>query len=119
MPYTSEKIKLSREQDRRIKLTEDQREEIRAKYETGLYSQRALAREYNVSRRLITFVLDADKYRRAREQFKARRRDGRYKPTKSEWAETQREHRRYKQSLYVKGELSDGGDDQSEQKTLI
>lgn len=57
MPYKSEKIKLSREQDRRVKLTEAQREEIKEKHSTGLHSQRALAREYNVSRRLISFVL--------------------------------------------------------------
>ena len=48
MPYKSEKIKLSKEQDRRIKLTDEQRQEIRDKYATGLYSQRNLASEYNV-----------------------------------------------------------------------
>ena len=49
MPYKSGKIKLSREQDRRIKLSPTQREEIREKYATGLYSQRALAREYQTA----------------------------------------------------------------------
>lgn len=107
MPYRSEKIKLTREQDRRIKLTEEQREEIRSKYASGLYSQRKLAAEYNVSRRLITFVLDDNKYQRAREQFKERKADGRYKQSKEEWAAVQREHRRYKQSLYINGELTD------------
>ena len=105
MPYKSSKIKLSRSQDRRIKLTDEQREEIKHKYATGLYSQRALAREYNVSRRLITFVLDDEKYQKAKEQFKERRADGRYKPTKKEWAAIMREHRKYKEDLYRKGEL--------------
>lgn len=107
MPYKSEKMKLTRDQDRRIKLTDAQREEIRQKYASGLYSQRALAKEYNVSRRTIQFTVDADKYARAREQFKQRRKDGRYKPSKEEWAETVREHRRYKQRLYVNGKLAE------------
>lgn len=111
MPYKSEKIKLPKEHDRRIKLTDEQREEIREKYATGLYSQRALAREYNVSRRLITFVLDDKKYQKAKEQFKERRADGRYKPTKEEWAKTQKEHRQYKQKLYLDGELKEESED--------
>lgn len=108
MPYKSEKIKLSKEQDRRVKLTDEQKEEIRIKYKTGLYSQRKLATEYNVSRRLITFILDEEKAERAKEQFKERRVDGRYKPDKEKWARTIREHRRYKQELYLKGELKEG-----------
>lgn len=107
MPYKSEKIKLSRSQDRRIKLTDKQRKEIKEKYATGLYSQRALAREYGVSRRLIAFVLDDAKYQKCKEQFKERRADGRYKPTKEEWAKTQKEHRQYKQKLYLDGELKE------------
>lgn len=112
MPYKSERIKLSKEQDRRIKLTDDQREEIRNKYSTGLYSQRTLAKEYNVSRRLISFILDEEKQKRNAELFKIRKSDGRYKPTKEEWAKTVREHRRYKQELYLKGELTK--DDETE-----
>lgn len=105
MPYKSEKIKLSKEQDRRIKLSDEQKEEIREKYATGAYSQRGLATEYQVSRRLISFVLDDEKAKRAAEQLKIRRADGRYKPSKEEWAATMREHRQYKQRLYVDGKL--------------
>ena len=107
MPYKSEKIKLSETQDRRRKLTDIQKEEIRHKYATGLYSQRTLAKEYNVSRRLITFILDEEKQKRSAELLKERKADGRYKPTKEEWAKTIREHRRYKQELYLKGELKE------------
>ena len=114
MPYKSEKIKLTRSQDRRIKLTDEQREEIREKYSTGLYSQRALTREYNVSRRLIAFVLDDEKYQKCKEQFKERKADGRYKPDKEVWAKTMREHRQYKQKLYLDGELTE--DKESEEK---
>ena len=117
MPYKSEKIKLTRSQDRRIKLTDEQREEIRQKYSTGLYSQRALAKEYGVSRRLITFIIDDTKYQRCREQFKERRADGRYKPDKEEWAKTMREHRHYKQKLYTSGKLTEDEENkESEEK---
>ena len=107
MPYKSEKIKLPKELDRRVKLTDEQRKEIKNKYATGLYSQRTLAKEYNVSRRLITFILDEEKQKRNAELLKERKLDGRYKPTKEEWAKTVREHRRYKQELYLKGELKE------------
>lgn len=107
MPYKSEKMKLSKEQDRRIKLNDEQREEIKHKYSTGLYSQRNLAAEYNVSRRLIQFVLDEEKARIAAEQLKERKADGRYKPSKEEWAAVMRDHRRYKQKLYLEGKLAE------------
>ena len=117
MPYKSEKIKLSKSQDRRIKLTDEQREEIREKYSTGLYSQRALAKEYGVSRRLITFVIDDTKYQKCKEQFKGRKADGRYKPDREEWAKTMREHRHYKQKLYTSGKLTEDEENkESEEK---
>ena len=107
MPYKSEKIKLPKEHDRRVKLTDEQREEIKDKYASGFYTQKALATEYNVSRRLISFILDEEGYKRAREQLKIRKADGRYKPSKEEWARTMREHRRYKQQLYLSGKLTE------------
>lgn len=107
MPYKSEKINLPPEYDRRRKLTEEQKEEIRVKYATGFYSQRQLAREYNVSRRLITFCIDDTKREKCAEQFKERRKDGRYKPTKKEWAAITRDHRRYKNNLYRQGKISE------------
>ncbi len=103
--YKSEKLKLSPNHDRRIKLNDKQREEIREKYTTGMYSQRNLAEEYGVSRRLITFILDPDKAKKNAEQLKQRSSDGRYKPNKEKWAAIMREHRQYKQTLYLKGEL--------------
>lgn len=108
MPYKFEveKIKLSKEQDRRIKLTDKQRIEIKEKYATGFYSQRQLSSEYHVSRRLISFVLDENKAKIAAEQLKERKSDGRYKPTKEDRAAIMREHRRYKQTLYVAGTLN-------------
>ena len=107
MPYKSERIPLPRELDRRVRLSEEQKDEIRHKYETGLYSQRQLAKEYNVSRRLIVFVVHPDRYERAKEQSAQRHREGRYDTSKEEHARIIREHRRYKQGLYTTGKLKD------------
>lgn len=105
MPFKSEKIKLPKKYDRRIRLSDEQREEIRDKYASGLYSQRSLASEYQVSRRLISFILDPEKYSKCREQFKERRKDGRYKPDKESWNKAMKEHRAYKQELFVSGKI--------------
>lgn len=107
MPYKSEKMKLPRELDRRVKLTEEQRQQIREKYATGETSLTALANKYEVSKRTIQFTIHPDRYDRARNQFKQRRKDGRYKETKEQWAKIKKEHRHYKQGLYKKGLLID------------
>lgn len=54
---------------------------------------------FGVSKRLVQFICCPDKAKRAKELLKQRKSDGRYKPTKSEWAATIREHRRYKETL--------------------
>lgn len=105
MPYKSTSIKLPREYDRRVKLSDEQKSEIVRKYETGMYSQRALAREYNVSRRLIGFVIHPEKKEACAKSFVERRKQGMYKPSKEEWAAIMKEHRRYKQKLYLDGKL--------------
>lgn len=104
MPYKSEKINISgTTYDRRVKLSEAQRCEIRERYRAGGVSTYQLANEYGVSRRTIDFVLHLERYERCREQFKERRKDGRYKPSPEEWAATIREHRNYKNELFKNG----------------
>ena len=85
--------------DRRVKLTDTQRCEIRERYKAGNVSTYTLANEYGVSRRTIDFVLHPDRYERCREQFKERRRDGRYDVPTEERARIMREHRKYKKSI--------------------
>lgn len=114
MPYKSEKIKLPRELDRRVKLTDEQREDIRREYAEGAASTRTLAARYNVSRRTIQYTIHPERYERLKERFKQNRADGRYKPTKTEWAATVRDHRRYKQELYKQGRLTTEGDAEPE-----
>ena len=103
MPYKSEKLKLNDLQDRRRKLTEEQREEIRRKYATGTVGTRPLAKEYGVSRSLIQVIVNPAIAARHHEHMKKHWRD--YRPSNQEWAETMKEHRHYKQDLYMKGEL--------------
>ncbi len=107
MPYKSEHIAISGTQyDRRQKLTPEQKAEIFHRYHTENVSQRKLAREYGVSRRLITFIIDPDKQEQSRQSLKQRKAKGLYKPDKQKWAATVREYRRYKQQLFIKGKIT-------------
>lgn len=103
MPYKSEKIKLSPTQDRRRKLTDEQKEEIKRLYATGLIGQRPLAKQFGVSRSLIQIIVNPEIAEKKKQRIKEHWRD--YRPTKEKWAETIREYRHYKQELYLKGEL--------------
>ena len=103
MPYKSEKIKLSPTQDRRRKLTDEQKEEIKKLYSTGLIGQRPLAKQFGVSRSIIQLIVNPERAKAVKERGKEHWRD--YRPSKEEWAKTMREYRRYKQELYLKGEL--------------
>lgn len=108
MPFKSEKIKISgTEFDRRVKLTKEQRKEIRNLYMTTVYSQRKLAIMYGVSKSLIAMIVNPERKERCRMQSIERRKDGRYTPSKEKRAEIIRDHRRYKHSLYKQGKISD------------
>lgn len=100
-----DKIKLPKQYDQRIKLSDEQRDEIRKKYETGLYSTYQLADEYHVSRRLVSFILNPEKYELAKEQYRERRKDGRYTPDKDKRNAIQKKHRNYKRTLYDAGKI--------------
>lgn len=106
MPYKSEKIRIAgTKYDRRIKLTPDQKEYIKWLREKQLISYSKLAKIFGVSKRLIQFIFCPDKYLKNKESLKQRKAEGRYKPTKAEWAATIREHRRYKEQLKKKGDI--------------
>lgn len=106
MPYKSEKIKIAgTKHDRRKKLTDDQKAYIRWLREEEQLSYNQLARQFGVSKRLIIFICKPEIMEKAKERFKQYKKEGRYKPTKEEWAETMREHRRYKEALAKAGEI--------------
>lgn len=108
MPYKFEyeHLKIKDKDDRRIKLFDEDREEIRKLYATGLYSQRDLANRYNVSRRTITFVLDPSKLERAKELLKERKKDGRYY-SKEKQREYVKKYREHKYDLYKQKKLEE------------
>lgn len=105
MPYKSEKIKLQGLQDRRKRLTDEQREKIRELYGTGLYSLNGLAKDFKVSKKTILLIVNRDSAEKAK----------RYR--KEHWKEWQRkgeEHnraikntRQYKNRLYKEGKLKE------------
>ena len=100
MPYKAEKIKLPPELDRRRKLTDEQKDEIRHKYSTGLYSLMKLAKEYGVSKKLILITVNPESKRKNDEYIKAHWKD--YAETKEKWNATMREHRAYKHKVLGK-----------------
>lgn len=109
MPYKSEKIKLNETQDRRKKLTENQREEIKELYSTGCYSLNDLAKQYDVSKKTILLIVNKESAERAKEYRKEHWREWQRKG--EEWNEIVRKHRAYKQELYKEGKLKEENDE--------
>ena len=103
MPYKSEKVRLNPSQDRRRKLTEEQKEEIRRIYKAGVCGTRPLAKQFGVSRSTIQILVNPTRAEKVKQYRKEHWRD--YRPTKEEWANTMREHRHYKHELYLQGKL--------------
>lgn len=102
MPYKSSSIRLTGLQDRRRKLTDEEIDVIRHRYKNGQGSHRSLAREFGVSKDTIARLVnpDRDAYIRAYRKEHWRNYADREKLTASV-----RELRRYKQELFLKGEL--------------
>jgi predicted DNA-binding protein YlxM (UPF0122 family) len=103
MPFKSEKIKLPEKYDRRVKLTTDQKTEIKKKYETGFYSLNSLAKEYNVSKKTILLIVNPESKRKNDKRIKEHWKE--YSATPEERNATIREHRRYKQELFKSGKI--------------
>lgn len=105
MPYKSEKIKLKGLQDRRKRLTDEQREEIKELYGTGHYSLNDLAKMFNVSKKSILLIVNKESAEKAKQYRKEHWREWQLKG--KEHNEAVKKTRKYKQSLMLKGELKD------------
>lgn len=105
MPYKSEKIKLVGLQDRRRKLTDQQKEEIKYLRLTKGLSLLTLARQFGVSKKLILLITNEKSAEKSKQRIKEHWRE--YQACKKDRADIMREHRRYKQNLYLEGKLSD------------
>jgi len=108
--YATDKMLIPENKDKRVKLTLCQKEEIFELYATGNYSQRALSREYNVSRRLIQFIICPEKLEENRQRRQERGGSKQYYD-KDKHRIAMKTHRQHKQKLYLKGELIDNEDE--------
>ena len=97
MPYKAEKKRLPPELDRRRKLSDEQKDEIKHKYSTGLYSLNKLADEYSVSKKTVLLIVNPESKRKNDERIKDHWRD--YVPSKEERNAIMREHRAYKHKV--------------------
>ena len=105
MPYKSEKIRLPQKYDRRRKLTDDKKEEIRQQYSTGNISLKNLADKYNVSKKTILLIVNPESKAKNDMRVKEHWRD--YQRTTEERNKAAQNTRKYKQDLYLKGKLTD------------
>jgi DNA invertase Pin-like site-specific DNA recombinase len=103
MPFKSEKIKLPEKYDRRRKLTNDQKDEIRKKYESGFGSLQSLANEYGVSKKTILLTVNPKSKEKNDKRIKDHWKE--YQASKNERNKIMRDHRQYKQELYMSGKI--------------
>ncbi len=101
MPYVFEKEKklIPREFDRRIKLNDIQRVEIKQLYSTGKYSYRILAKEYGVTKNTIRDAIYPERALEDRIKKLARAKEKNYYYDVKKNTENMRKHRMYKKSL--------------------
>lgn len=105
MPYKSEKIKLQGLQDRRRKLTDEQKAEIVCLYSSGFGSLNSLAKQFGVSKKTVLLLVNPTSAEKNKQRIKEHWKD--YQEDKETHRETMRKHRRYKHHLYLNGELKD------------
>ena len=103
MPFQYERLRwhLPKEYNRRIKLTDRDKETIKKIHSQGTESINGLARLYGVSKRLIQFVLFPERYEKNKELRAIRGGSKRYyNREKNRLAE--KNTRNYKQKIYLK-----------------
>ena len=105
MPYKSEKIKLQGLQDRRKRLTDEQRKEIKDLYGTGCYSLNGLAKRFDVSKKTILLIVNKDSAEKAKQYRKEHWKE--WQRTGEEHNEAIKKTRKYKHELYKHGELKE------------
>lgn len=107
MPYKSEKIKIEHtDKDRRIKLTDEQKDKIIAL--RGILSCHKVSEIFNVCRRTIQFLWYPERLERNKQKRQERGGWGQYYD-KNKWKETMKEHRHYKQKIYLEGKIDNEG----------
>lgn len=103
MPYKSEKIKLKNLQDRRRKLTDEDIAKIKEMYVPNVFGAQRIANMFGVSKRTIQMIVSHQVKETVKQYRKEHWRE--FQRKGEDWNKVIREHRRYKQALYLKGEL--------------
>lgn len=95
---------VGREYDRRIKMTEDDRQEaiILRKQDPSVWSYNKLAKRYGVSKRLIIFIIKPETLKKVLEHRKER---GGYHTETKKQTQYMRKHRQYKRELINEGKI--------------
>jgi hypothetical protein len=106
MPYKSDKkgILIPRELKRNIKLSPEDREEIKRIRRENVVSYQKIANAFGVSKRLVIFICNPEIAEKAKERLKEAKRQGKYYYKEKNTAAV-RETRRYKHKLYKDGKL--------------
>lgn len=104
MPYIHETnhIKLTEFQDRRRKLTDEQKAEIIRLRDEGL-SLMKLAKKFEVSKKLILLIVNPESKAKNDKYIKDNWRE--FRQTKEEHNEAVKKTRHHRQELFLKGEL--------------
>ena len=104
MPYTHEvnHIKLVGLQDRRRRLTDEQKAEIIRLRDEG-WSLMKLAKEFEVSKKLIFLIVNPESRAKNDKYIKDNWRE--FRQTKEEHNEAVKKTRHHRQELFLKGEL--------------
>lgn len=90
--------------DKRCKLSSEQKKEIVELYLTGEFSQRDLAKRYSVSRRTIQFTLDPNK-RESNYQRRVENGGSKQYYNKDEHTKAMQKHREHKRELLKEDKL--------------
>jgi hypothetical protein len=101
-----DKIPLSRDQDRRVKLTDMDKTRIKRLHKEGVEIREISRRFTQVSRRMIQFILFPERIKAARVNY-----DWKKYYTKEKRRKYQMVHRHYKSALYKSGLLTTNGKD--------
>ncbi len=105
MPYAfqTHHLHLPRQHDRRVKLTDGDRDRIKSLFDSGKHLQHALAKQFGVSRSTIRFIVNPEAHERNKQLRADRGGWKRYYRGGAEWASTVRRHRRRKHAILSTG----------------
>lgn len=105
-PYAkAQTIRLQGMQDRRRRLTDKDKDDIRRLYAEGKHSMMSLARIYNVSKSLILITVNPERARRVKERVREHWSDYAYKYGKEYRARMARNVKNHHYRLFKAGEL--------------